>query len=81
MRLMSVALRFAFLLENNPELGQRQIASQMGISLGSVNYCLQALIEKGLIKAGNFMSSSNKSAYLYLLTPKGMAEKSPSTAF
>jgi MarR family transcriptional regulator, temperature-dependent positive regulator of motility len=63
-------------LESDPEITQRALAKQLGISLGKVNYCLKALIDKGLIKTGNFKNSSNKSAYLYLLTPKGIEEKS-----
>lgn len=67
--------RILKLLEADPQASQRKLADQLGISLGRVNYCLQALIEKGLIKANNFRSSSNKRAYLYLLTPKGMEER------
>jgi len=63
------------LLEENPELSQRQIASALGISLGKVNFCLRALINVGWIKAGNFSRNSNKKAYVYLLTLKGIEEK------
>ena len=63
-------------LENDPEITQRELAKKLGISLGKANYCLKALIDKGLIKAGNFKNSNNKSAYIYLLTPKGIEEKS-----
>ena len=63
------------LLEENPELSQRQIASAMGISLGKVNFCLRALIDIGWIKAGNFSRNPNKKAYFYLLTLKGIEEK------
>ena len=62
-------------LEANPETSQRELAGELGISLGRVNYCLQALIEKGLVKAGNFRNSRNKKAYAYLLTPKGIEDK------
>ena len=62
-------------LENDPEITQRELAKKLGISLGKANYCLKALIDKGLIKAGNFKNSNNKSAYFYLLTPKGFEEK------
>ena len=55
---------------------QRQLAQQLGVSLGKANYCLKALIDKGLIKARNFKNSDNKRAYLYVLTPKGIEEKS-----
>ena len=55
---------------------QREIAGDLGMSLGKVNYCLKALLEKGLIKVGNFRRSRNKRGYFYLLTPEGVAEKS-----
>jgi len=63
------------LIEEKPHLSQRAIAKHMGVSLGKVNYCLQSLIEQGHIKARNFYSSKNKSAYMYLLTPSGIEEK------
>lgn len=63
------------LVETNPEISQRELARELGISLGKVNYCLKALIEKGLIKAGNFRNSKNKMAYVYKLTPTGIEEK------
>ena len=63
-------------LENDPEITQRELAKKLGISLGKANYCLKALMDKGLVKAGNFKNSNNKSAYIYLLTPKGIEEKS-----
>jgi EPS-associated MarR family transcriptional regulator len=68
------------LLEPNPQLSQRDVAKQLGISLGKVNYCLQALVDKGWIKAANFKNSRNKSAYMYLLTPRGFEEKARITA-
>ena len=69
-------------LEANPELSQRQLAAELGVSLGGVNYALKALIERGFVKAENFRKSGRKVAYLYLLTPKGVAEKtSLATAF
>ena len=64
------------LLDKNPEVTQRKLAVQLGVSVGKINYCLNALIDKGLIKARNFTNSNNKAAYIYLLTPKGMKEKS-----
>ena len=67
------------LLEENPEISQRQLAESMDISLGKTNYCLKALIEKGLVKAGNFQKSENKKAYAYILTPKGIKEKAQVT--
>lgn len=67
------------LLHENPEMNQRQIASELGLSLGKVNFCLKALIEKGLVKVGNFSRSPNKKAYAYLLTLNGMEEKAKVT--
>jgi len=63
------------LLEENPRLNQRELAVAMGISLGKTNYCLNALIETGLIKATNFKRSKAKMNYAYFLTPKGIEEK------
>ena len=62
-------------LSANPEMTQRELASELGISLGKANYCLRALVDKGLIKAANFRRSKHKSRYLYQLTPTGIAEK------
>jgi EPS-associated MarR family transcriptional regulator len=56
-------------------MNQRQLASELGISLGKINYCLKALIDKGLVKASNFRRNTNKEAYVYLLTSKGIEEK------
>lgn len=67
--------RLLKLLEQDPNLSQRAIATEMGISLGKVNYCLHALIDKGVIKAKNFYNNKKKSAYTYYLTPKGIDEK------
>ena len=75
-------LRVLRALETNPELSQRQLAAELGVSLGGVNYALKALVERGFVKAGNFRRSGNKVAYLYILTPQGVAEKaSLATAF
>ena len=63
------------LLEKNPTLSQRDLAAHLGFSLGKVNYCLNALIEKGLIKGENFIRNPKKSEYAYLLTPKGAKSK------
>jgi EPS-associated MarR family transcriptional regulator len=68
------------LLEDNPDLTQREIAEHLGISLGGVNYCLRALANKGHVKTQNFQNSRNKMGYAYLLTPKGIAEKTALTA-
>ena len=67
------------LLEAHPEISQRDLARQLGVSLGRVNFCLQALIEKGLIKANNFKNSNNKKAYMYFLTRRGITEKARAT--
>ena len=67
------------LLEENPEMSQRQIAAALGVSLGKVNFCLRALIEIGSVKIANFSHSPNKKAYVYLLTPKGIEEKAKVT--
>jgi EPS-associated MarR family transcriptional regulator len=75
-----VHFRVLHLLEEEPKLTQRELAERLGISLGGVNYCLKALVEIGHIKAGNFSKNSDKSVYLYLLTPQGIAEKAKLTA-
>jgi len=72
--------RILKLLEADPQASQRKLADQLGISLGRVNYCLKALIDKGLLKVNNFRNSANKRAYLYLLTPTGIEEKARVTA-
>jgi EPS-associated MarR family transcriptional regulator len=64
------------LIQKNPDITQRQLASKLGISLGSMHYCLKALAHKGWVKAGNFKHNPNKSAYLYLLTTEGITQKS-----
>src|SRR6185503_14447907 len=63
------------ILEANPELSQRQVARALGVSLGKTNYCLKALIERGLVKATNFRNHENKVLYTYYLTPRGIEEK------
>jgi len=63
------------LLQANPSLSQRQLAAEMGVSLGKANYCLRALVEKGLVKLGNFSKNPNKVKYAYILTPAGLEEK------
>ena len=75
-----VHFRVLHLLEEEPDLTQRELAQKLGISLGGVNFCLKALIDIGHIKTGNFRKNPNKSIYLYLLTPKGIAEKTKLTA-
>lgn len=67
--------RILKMLEADPQASQRRIADELGISLGRVNYCLQKLIDKGLVKVNNFRKSDHKRAYLYLLTPRGIEER------
>ena len=67
------------LLEGNPQMNQRELAAAAGVSLGKTNYCINALLDKGLIKVQNFKSSKRKLAYAYLLTPTGIAEKATLT--
>jgi EPS-associated MarR family transcriptional regulator len=66
-------------VEANPRVSQRELARALGLSLGKVNYCLNALIEAGCIKASNFRGSRNKLAYAYLLTPRGIEQKAVAT--
>jgi MarR family transcriptional regulator, temperature-dependent positive regulator of motility len=68
-------LKVMRLLAENPELTQRDLARELGISLGATNYCLRALIDQGFIKAENFRKNHKKRAYVYLLTPTGLVEK------
>jgi EPS-associated MarR family transcriptional regulator len=67
-------------MESNPHVSQRELAEELGVSVGKVNYCVKALIDKGQVKAGNFKRSSDKMSYLYLLTPQGIEEKARLTA-
>jgi EPS-associated MarR family transcriptional regulator len=67
--------RIMRILQENPDLTQRELAEKLGISVGGLNYCINALIEKGFVKMGNFSKSKNKFKYVYLLTPQGIAEK------
>ncbi len=64
------------ILEQNPKISQRNLAHELGTSLGRTNYCLKALIEVGLLKVTNFRNNRNKLAYIYFLTPSGIKEKS-----
>ena len=67
------------LLRDNPELSQREMAAAVGISVGGIHYVLSALIDKGLVKLGNFSAAEDKRRYAYILTPNGIAEKSAIT--
>nr|WP_274384758.1 MarR family EPS-associated transcriptional regulator [Oricola indica] len=75
-----VRFRVLRMLEDNPDCSQRDIARQLGVSLGAVNFCLNALIEKGHVKVNNFRAADNKLRYAYLLTPKGISEKAALTS-
>lgn len=68
-------LRILNIVTTEPSLNQRQLAERLNISLGKTNYLLKALLKKGLIKTNNFRRNDNKLAYLYLLTPEGVAAK------
>ena len=72
-------LKVLRLLEANPQINQRDLAAALGVSLGKTNFCLKALLDKGLLKMQNFQSSKRKLAYAYLLTPAGLAEKTSLT--
>jgi EPS-associated MarR family transcriptional regulator len=67
--------RLLRLLEGNPQMNQRDLAAAAGLSLGKTNYCINALLEKGLIKVQNFKANKRKLAYAYLLTPAGISKK------
>lgn len=67
------------ILEQNPEISQRDLAAQVGISLGAAHYCLMALVDRGLVKLGNFRAASDKRRYAYILTAKGVSEKAALT--
>jgi len=79
---MSEEIRYKILkiLSENPDISQRELAEHVGVSLGKTNYCLQALKEKGLVKARNFKNNPDKRRYFYVLTPKGIEEKATVTA-
>ena len=70
-----IHLKVLRLLQDSPQLNQREMAEALGVSLGKTNYCLKALMDKGYVKMQNFISSHNKLAYSYLLTPSGISEK------
>lgn len=74
-----ITYRILKCIEENPNQSQRELSRALGVSVGKLNYCLRALIDKGLIKARNFRENPHKSGYLYLLTPQGMEEKTAVT--
>jgi EPS-associated MarR family transcriptional regulator len=67
--------RVMLILQENPDLTQRELADRLGVSVGGLNYCLKALMDKGWVKMQNFHNSKNKFKYVYLLTPQGISEK------
>lgn len=67
------------ILQDNPDLTQRELAERLGVSVGGLNYCLKALMEKGWVKMQNFAHSKNKFGYVYVLTPSGIAKKAALT--
>lgn len=75
--MLSDEVRYRILkrLTADPNISQRDLARELDVSVGKVNYCLQALIEKGFVKVNNFRNNKNKLAYAYLLTPHGIEEK------
>jgi EPS-associated MarR family transcriptional regulator len=70
-----VRYRLLSYLQEHPEASQRELAAVLGVSVGKINYCIQALVGKGLVKMRNFRKSKNKLAYVYVLTPQGIEEK------
>ena len=74
-----VRFRILRLLQDNPEMSQRELADTVGISVGGAHYMLKALVKKGLVKLGNFSAAPDKRRYAYILTPRGAAEKAAIT--
>jgi len=74
-----VKFRLLRLLQDNPEMSQRALAQAVGISTGGIHYVLNALVEKGMLKLGNFTAAEDKRRYAYVLTPKGIAVKADLT--
>jgi EPS-associated MarR family transcriptional regulator len=74
-----VHFRILRLLQDNPEMSQRELAKAVGLSTGGIHYVLNALIERGFVKSGNFTTSEDKRRYTYVLTPKGIAQKAALT--
>ena len=70
-----IRYRLLKILADEPQISQRDLAVRLGISVGKTNYCLTALVDKGLVKIGNFRKAQNKLAYAYRLTPSGIEEK------
>ncbi len=74
-----IQFRVLKLLQEQPDLKQRELADKLGVSLGKTNYCLRALVEKGQVKLGNFIRSDHRMGYVYGLTPAGLARKAALT--
>ena len=72
---MEIHQKVLSLLHENPNLTQRDLSEKLGVSLGKINYCINALVEKGVLKMKNFKNNKNKKAYAYILTPKGIEHK------
>jgi EPS-associated MarR family transcriptional regulator len=70
-----VRYRIVRLIEHNPTISQRELALALGVSLGKTNFCIRALIEKGILKVQRFCTSRNKRAYVYVLTPQGVEDR------
>jgi EPS-associated MarR family transcriptional regulator len=75
-----IQLKVLRMLHEQPDLSQRNLAKELGVSLGGINYCFKALVDKGWVKLENFKLSTHKLGYVYLLTPSGLANKSKLTA-
>lgn len=75
----NIRFRVMRLLQDNPKMSQRQLSQELGVSLGAVNYCLRALVDKGEVKIRNFRAADNKMRYAYILTPRGVAQKAAIT--
>ncbi len=67
------------LLQDNPEISQRELAQAVGVSVGRMNYVLNALVDKGLVRLGNFTAAKDKRRYAYVLTPMGIAQRAALT--
>jgi EPS-associated MarR family transcriptional regulator len=70
-----ISFKVMRILQDQPDTTQRELAEQLGVSVGGINYCLRALTDKGLVKMVNFANSKNKFGYVYMLTPSGIVEK------
>ena len=81
LRISEIHLQVLRAVESHPGLTQRQLAQELGVSLGKAHYCMKALIDKGLVKMGNFSHNQKKLDYAYLLTPGGIKSKAMLTAY